>query len=77
VRHVGADCPPALLLHGDADTDVPYEQSVAMARALAAVNVPHKLVSIPGGEHGFDSRLADPTVTAAFAEVLAFLARHV
>jgi acetyl esterase/lipase len=77
VRQIAADYPPTLLLHGDADTDVPYEQSVMMARALDDVHVPHRLVTIPGGEHGFDTRQEDPTVVAAFDEALAFLARHV
>jgi dipeptidyl aminopeptidase/acylaminoacyl peptidase len=74
VRHVTADFPPTLLLHGDEDTDVPYEQSVMMASALAAVGVPHRLLTIAGGEHGFDSRVGAPDVVAAFAEVLEFLA---
>ncbi len=62
VRHVAADYPPTLLLHGDEDTDVPYEQSVMMAHALASANVPHRLLTIPHGEHGFDARFADPAV---------------
>ena len=77
VQHVAADYPPALLLHGDEDSDVPYEQFVMMARALADAGVTHELVTIPHGEHGFDARMHDPVVAAAFQEVLAFLARHV
>jgi acetyl esterase/lipase len=67
------DFPPTLLLHGDADTDVPYEQSVLMAGALADAGVPHRLLTIPGGEHMFDLRLEDPVVATAFEEVLTFL----
>jgi acetyl esterase/lipase len=76
VQQVTADYPPTLLLHGDEDTDVPYQQSVLMADALADARVPHRLLTIPAGEHGFDAREDDPTVAAAFAEVLGFLARH-
>ena len=76
VQHVGTDYPPTLLLHGDEDTDVPYEQSVMMARALTDAGVPHELVTIPDGEHGFDGRMHDPVVAAAFQQVLAFLARY-
>jgi len=36
------------------DTLVPYNQSVAMANALKAVNVPNKLVPVPGADHSFD-----------------------
>lgn len=76
IEQIAADYPPTLLLHGDADTDVPYEQSVAMAGALANAGMTHKLITIADGEHGFDWRVADPAVEAAFAEVLAFLDRY-
>ena len=76
-RYVAPDYPPTLLLHGDDDTDVPYERSVTMARALTNHGVLHQLLTIPGGEHGFDARMDEPRVTAMFAQVLAFLARHV
>jgi acetyl esterase/lipase len=77
LHNVTAAYPTTLLLHGDDDTDVPYEQSVLMAAALARAGVEHQLLTIPGGEHGFDGRLDDPVVAAAFAQVLTFLERHV
>lgn len=52
ISHVSSSSPPVLLLHGDADDTVPYQQSVAMEAALAKVNVPVKLVRVPGGAHG-------------------------
>ena len=52
ITHVSASSPPVLLLHGDSDDTVPFEQSVAMEGALRRVNVPVKLVRIAGGEHG-------------------------
>jgi acetyl esterase/lipase len=52
-RHVTANFPPTLLLHGDADTDVPYELSVSMAAALAAAGIEHQLITIPNGPHGY------------------------
>jgi acetyl esterase/lipase len=77
VRHVAADHPPTLLLHGDQDTDVPYEQSVMMARALGDANISHRLLTIPGGTHGFDTDMGEPGVATAFTEVLGFLTQHV
>jgi acetyl esterase/lipase len=72
VRNVTRGYPATLLLHGDRDTDVPCEQSAMMAEALAAAGVEHELVTIPGGEHGFDAQ--DDAVTAdAFERVEAFL----
>ncbi|UCH34372.1 MAG: alpha/beta hydrolase [Armatimonadota bacterium] len=75
VRNVTPDYPPTFLSHGTADPDVPYEQSVAMADALARAGTEHELITIPDGAHGFDG--ADtPEVEAVFARVLAFLAHH-
>ena len=54
VRNVTADYPPTLLLHGTADTDVPYEQSTMMAVELEKHGVAHQLITLPNGEHGFD-----------------------
>ena len=67
--------PPTLLLHGDHDTDVPYEQSVLMAAALRAAGVSHELITIEGGGHGFDQQMDAPDVAAAFDRVRAFLKR--
>jgi acetyl esterase/lipase len=76
VRHVTADYPPTLLLHGDNDTDVPYAQSVQMTEALARAGVEHELITIAGGEHGFDREVEQPVVREAFERVMAFLSRH-
>ena len=54
IAHVSRSSPPVLLLHGDADKTVPFQQSVSMEAALRAANVPVKLLRIPGGEHGPD-----------------------
>ena len=51
---VSRSAPPVLLIHGDVDRTVPYQQSVAMESALQAVNVPVSLLRIPGGDHGPD-----------------------
>jgi dipeptidyl aminopeptidase/acylaminoacyl peptidase len=41
-----------MLVHGDRDTDVPYEQSVLMDRELERHGVEHELVAVSGGGHG-------------------------
>jgi dipeptidyl aminopeptidase/acylaminoacyl peptidase len=53
VLNVTKDYPPTLLIHGTADTDVPYEQSLMMAEQFKKHSVPHELITIVGGEHGF------------------------
>jgi dipeptidyl aminopeptidase/acylaminoacyl peptidase len=68
-----------LLLHGDSDDVVPFEQSVAMEKALRAANVPTKLVRIPGGGHdelfGADGK-PNPSWPNYFAEIVAWLDQH-
>lgn len=79
VKNVTKDYPPTILLHGDSDTDVPYAQSVMMAAELERVGVPHEMITIPHGGHGFDRAnggLKDPTNKNAFDRVLAFLSAH-
>lgn len=76
VQLVTAAYPPTLLLHGDHDTDVPYEQSVLMAGALKAAGVTQALITIADGDHGFDHDMGRPDVADAFGQVRAFLRRH-
>ena len=73
VKNIGADYPPTLLLHGDRDTDVPYEQSVLMAEELACQSIEHRLITMAGRGHGFDHDADDPLVEDALSTVLGFL----
>ena len=76
VRNVTKDYPPTLLLHGDNDTDVPYEQSVLMAKAFERHGVPYELITMPGRGHGFDGPMWDPAIAQTFDRVLAFLTKQ-
>ena len=44
---------PILLMHGDVDELVGYEQSVDFHKALCAYGCPAQLVTVPGQGHGF------------------------
>ena len=52
------------MVHGTADTDVPYQESADMAAALEDRGVPHELITVEGGGHGIgnvaQSRFATP-----------------
>jgi len=76
VRNVTKDYPPTLLLHGDADTDVPFEQSVLMAKELERHGVHHEFIALAGQGHGFDEAMEDPEIAKTFDSVLAFLEKQ-
>lgn len=68
--------PPTLFLHGDKDTDVPYEQSILMYEKLENIGVNTELITIYDGDHVFDKNFNDPKVQNAFKRVIEFLQRY-
>jgi dipeptidyl aminopeptidase/acylaminoacyl peptidase len=75
LKNVTRDYPPTLLIHGETDTDVPFEQSQLMAAEFKRQGVKHRLIAIPKAEHGLeggDKKLIDDAYAAAFA----FLREH-
>jgi acetyl esterase/lipase len=52
MTYIRTGLPPIITIHGDADRTVPYPHGVRLHEALAKVNVPNQLLSIPGGGHG-------------------------
>jgi acetyl esterase/lipase len=50
-RLVTAQSPPVLIIHGDADTVVPLQQSEVMLAALKKAGVAAELIVKPGGGH--------------------------
>ena len=68
VKNVTPEYPPTLMIHGETDTDVPHEQSVMMAAQFRKNKVEHRLISIPGAEHGLaggDPQAIDQAYRAA------------
>jgi acetyl esterase/lipase len=59
INHVSSDDPPTLLIHGDADTLVPIQQSESMAAKLKASGVEVKLVTKHGAQHGWADIVKD------------------
>jgi acetyl esterase/lipase len=76
VRHVTAEYPPTLLIHGTKDTDVPYEESTMMAAQFERHGVPFRLETIENGEHGFGG--GDPQkIEAAYDSMREFIETHI
>jgi acetyl esterase/lipase len=79
VAHVSASSPPVLLVHGDADDTVPYEQSESMEKALLGAKATVELIRVPGGGHGASfafKREDDPRLTQALNESVQWLDRY-
>jgi len=51
--YVKAGDPPMLLVHGDSDGLVPFAQSTVFDEALTKAGVPHELLVVKNGDHGF------------------------
>ena len=75
VRNVTGDYPPTLLIHGNKDTDVPYEQSTMMASQFKQHGVSYILKTIENGEHGFGGGNAQQ-IDEAYKEMREFIVRH-
>ena len=79
LAHVTRSAPSTLLLHGDSDDVVPFEQSVAMDEALRHHGVPARLVRVAGGEHGATFGSPDsphPQLPETFEKMVAWLDQH-
>jgi acetyl esterase/lipase len=79
LTHVSKTSPPTLLVHGDRDDIVPFQQSEAMEAALRKASVPVELIRVAGGVHGH-TFASGGTPHAQFNDVLArtvaWLDRH-
>ncbi len=65
VRNVSPKYSPILLIHGTADTDVPYEESKKMDERLTQVGVKHEFITVPGAGHGLSGAKPEETMRVA------------
>lgn len=56
ITYVTADAPPFLIVHGDRDPVVPFNQSELLLAALRGAGVEATLHRVEGGGHGFGPR---------------------
>jgi dienelactone hydrolase len=64
---------PLLMLHGDSDAQVPFEQSEAMHSVLKHAGKAHRFVAVPNADHQFS---AEKDRVTMLREIEAFLAEH-
>jgi len=72
---VHAGLPPFLLIHGDKDQLVPYEQSPRFCKALQARGGECELFTVPGGIHGMGVWEKNPDQWTYKAKVVEWLRR--
>ncbi len=53
VTHISSDDAPILLVHGDADTDVPFRLSERFYKRLTEASVVSRFIRVPDGQHAF------------------------
>jgi dipeptidyl aminopeptidase/acylaminoacyl peptidase len=66
---------PLLIVHGDADAEVPVSQARGMADALQRAHKDYELVIVPGGDHGFVMTGSLQAMETAMRFMLAHLLR--
>jgi len=70
LTYVRTGLPPIITIHGDKDSVVPYTQATRLKDALDKAQVPNRLVTIKGGDHGMFTQEQYKT---AYSEVWKFL----
>jgi len=77
ITHVSQLSSPMLLLHGDADTLVPFRMSELMLDKMKKAGVDVKLIRLPGGGHGFAmERAKHPEWPDFLAESVRWMDQH-
>jgi acetyl esterase/lipase len=75
VKNVSPRFPPTVLVHGTADTDVPFGQSQLMIREFQKHGVAHELHAIAGAEHGLAGG-DRAEINEAYRKAFEFVKRH-
>ncbi len=68
ITYISEDDSPFLIIHGDQDKLVPYQQSVLLKDALEKAGVPVTFYTVEGGGHGWFRDPKVPELTKAFLE---------
>jgi dipeptidyl aminopeptidase/acylaminoacyl peptidase len=74
VTHVTSSSAPMLLLHGDADTVVPFQMAETMPDAMEKAGAKVKLIRLPGGGHDFAGETGEhPDWPDIFSEAISWM----
>ena len=70
LHNVKPGLPPTMILHGEEDVTVPYDQPVAFTKLMQEAGNDCKLIGYPGKGHGFFNIKAENRNTELFADTL-------
>jgi acetyl esterase/lipase len=76
IKNIHSSYPPVILIHGDKDLDIPFEESVLLDKKLTKEKVKHQFLRMKNYGHLFDifeGGLSNPDVHKTFTEVINFL----
>ncbi|MFO1022115.1 MAG: alpha/beta hydrolase [Planctomycetales bacterium] len=76
VRNITSKYPPILMIHGTADTDVPYVLSANMDAELTKHNCPHEFITIEKWNHGFGKEADQTLVESARNRAMEYIRVH-
>ena len=68
--YVNENTPPTIIIHGDSDPIVPYQQSVNLKEKLDKYSVKNRFITVPGGEHGKFEKEKQREISAAIIQFL-------
>jgi acetyl esterase/lipase len=70
IHYVDAKSPPVLIIHGNADSTVPYQHSVNLYSKLKSVKVFTEFITVEGGGHGKFEKEKNSEINKAIIEFL-------
>jgi len=70
---ISSRMPPFLFIHGDADEQVPYEQSPKMCEAMRKAGAKCEVITVGGGRHGMGNWEKDPAMAHWKSEMIEWL----
>lgn len=79
IMHVSKDDPPLLLVHGDQDDLVPFNQSVEMAKAYERLGLKVEFIPVKNAGHDFEQvgpNPISPPITEIHQRTISFFKRY-
>ncbi len=73
ITYVTKNSPPIFIVHGDADPNVPYRQSVELYKKLQELGVKSEFFTVPGGLHGKFEKDKNTEINVAILKFIANL----